>query len=243
MDPLELLIVFILGIFFQQFCLYLYRQIIGYKMILLGRSGSGKTTLYQALGMVTVQGILPTSNVIPEPTKRVKLDLMVGQHQKKSQQVTFRATVDVPGRSKVRWKKHIKGCDIIIYLINAYELRSNQDSKDEEKVSNSQIQEDLEDIYNWTKIKKMDKFLFKIRKFFRIRKKIFIVGNHFDQICQDYDKDNNYQKYLEEFKELIKPCSSQDKDYRQLATDIIIGSLKEGKDMRAMMGRVISNLK
>lgn len=236
MDPFTLLLVSLggfSGLLLGHFGGNLLETFRGYNMTILGASGAGKTSLYRSLGMIVVQSTEPEGTRSPERTERGKCDILVGGNNKSNREVRFKATFDVPGNEKKYWKERVEKANLILYLIDAHDLLSSQDSK-----LNERIQEDLSDITRWMREEsnnenRQEKSNNENRN---PTKKLFIIGNHFDKIDKRYNE--NYYNYLEKFKRSLKG----EKDYEPMATDIIIGSLAEVTGMQNIMAKVVSHL-
>ncbi len=194
----------------------------GRNIAILGAAGTGKTKFYHLLQMITLYKSSPEATSYPIETQRGLITIPVGVN--KIRKIRFKAAVDVPGNEKKDWSERVEKADIIFYLINAEELFKSQDDKLYKRIA-----EDLEDINRWidksknkeAKISNVDEPQDKPAN--KSNKEIFIIGNFFDKVDQEYQK--HYAQCLERFKKEIK--EKLGKDYR-IAKDTIIASLEIG---------------
>lgn len=128
----------------------------GKRLAILGSEMSGKTTLHSFLKHRSIpRNYDPTLGVVPSDAKRLFL---------KDLDLKIKEGSDVGGRTGARdrnWKPIIDESDIILYLVRAHELLSNDQALIE------RIREDSEIIKEWIKGRK-------------IAPKIAIVGTHAD---------------------------------------------------------------
>lgn len=217
MDPITWIII---GSVLSSIVTTIVSEYRGYKMAVLGPKGCGKSSFYMSLGMLISGQGEPEATRSPERTEQGQCDILIGINRKSRKKIRFQASVDVPGNEKKYWKKEVEKANIIMYFIDAKKLKDNEDNM------RNRVQQDLQDLQKW-----MDG---------SSEKKFFIIGSHFDKVSRKYR--NAYDKHLEEFKQLLHPIDEKSKDYRHIATDIIIGSLAEVNGMQSIMAGVVSHL-
>ncbi len=193
----------------------------GKKIAIFGARGTGKTTLWQYLDMIKKDGIETSQTTEVTITRTGSIRVNLGQDDKTTT-IKFQKSNDLPGSEEIRDTRYadiFKSTDIVLYLINAYELLNNQNSHIQKR-----IEDDLKNMQLWMKE-------FKSKK-----KRVFVIGNHFDRIDSNFADANKIGKYQDQFEtnEIISQYS--------IGMIKIIGTLKSRDTMKKIMEKVINNL-
>ena len=206
----------------------------GKKIAVLGARGAGKTTLLLYLNMINLESLEIEQTRHSKKTRSSSIqDIAVGEESKK---ILLKETVDLPGSEEYRdngkWKEAFKVADIVLYLVNSAALLRGIDKsnvpnskiKADEIKSKTQarVEDDLKNIQRW------------IKELGGANKYIFIIGNHFDEIDENFNKNDRVEKYEKEFKEnpaINKHCQRMEK---------IIGSLKDRDNMKDILEQVVN---
>lgn len=199
----------------------------GKNIAVLGARGTGKTSFFLLLGALNMGSLQTEQTLSRNKTKSASIVL------ENNKTIRFKETFDLPGSEEYRdskWKDAFKDANIVLYLVNAAALlrgvdrtdESNNQQKADDIKSETQkrVKEDLENIQGW------------ISDFKGEKKHIFIIGNHFDAIDANFDKNDRITKYHEEF------INNEDiKRYSQGMT-IIIGSLKTKDSQNKLLEKI-----
>lgn len=208
----------------------------GKKIAVLGARGAGKTTFFILLNALNLTALEIEQTVNRNKTKSSSIDLNIQEEIKK---IRFKPTFDLPGsedyRDNGKWQKEFDSANIVLYFVNAAALLRGIDKTDEinnkgksNKIkieTQNRVKEDLENIQKWISSLGENQ-----------KKDIFIIGNHFDVIDENFYKNNKESKYREEFynNEAIKRnCQGM---------TIIIGSLKDKDSQKKLLEKVVQEM-
>lgn len=210
----------------------------GKKIAVIGARGSGKTTFFLYLEMVQKENLETEMTRTQKETRSSSINLDISGNNKK---VFFQSTFDLPGSEEYRdgtqWKKSVNNSDIVLYFVHAAallrgidksNLRNQKKSVEEIKqLSEQRVQDDLYWLFEW--IRDMEKEKNK-------NLKTFIIGNHFDEIDEQFSNSNKIEGYENEF--------NANKVISQYGRGMIkiIGSLKSRETMKHILERVVENL-
>lgn len=206
-------------------------KLAGKKIAVLGARGSGKTTLYLYLNMINQKALQLEQTRSPDKARSayIKLDLQGDNYT-----LRLAETYDLPGSEESRdnyWNDQFKSAEIVLYLVHAGALlrgvdksnsynkkKKSEDLKNEIK---QRVLDDLRNIEKWRDDLKGKK------------KHIFIIGNHFDEIDQNFAKHDKIDSYEKEFShnEVIKQNSQ--------GMHKIIGSLTNEDTMKDILEQVV----
>lgn len=238
MDPLTIIIIVISVLFGGTLASWekIITALIGKKIAVLGARGAGKTTLLSYLNMINMLGLETEQTRSAGKTRSSSIkDLVVGGE---SQKIWLKDTVDLPGSEEYRdngkWQEVFKVADIVLYFVHTAALlrgvdtsnvRNTKRTPDEIKRETQQrVEDDLKNIQAWIKDLKAP------------NKKVFIIGNHFDEIDENFNRNDNIENYELEFKQ-----NKAIKDNCQGMT-IIIGSLKTRNSMKDILEQVVNTM-
>ncbi|MFB2898230.1 GTPase domain-containing protein [Aerosakkonemataceae cyanobacterium BLCC-F50] len=218
----------------------------GKKIAVLGARGSGKTTFFILLNALNLTAVEIEQTV---NRKKTKSSFIVLNIQEKTETIRFKDAVDLPGSEEYRdngkWKEEFESANIVLYLVNAAALLRGIDKTDEinnkgnpdqiKFETKNRVKEDLKNLQKWInplgEEKKGEE-----KKDEKKKKDIFIIGNHFDVIDENFYKNNKESKYHQEFSnnEAIKRnCQGM---------TIIIGSLKDKDSQKKLLEKVVQEM-
>ena len=212
----------------------------GKKIAILGATATGKSTLDEFLREGTIPTQYdPTLGTVPSEAKRIRirdLDLLV------------KKGADVGGRMQTRdreWKKIVDEAEVILYLVRAHELLSQ-----EHKLI-ARIKEDTQMIATWVReiiCKNAPSSILSdpkqkeawIRGNWKLGPKVVIVGTH-----ADLD-----ERFKPSSRESLEEAFEQNASIREIATQfggteqtlIILGSLKTLDDSQRLVYALFKQL-
>jgi GTPase SAR1 family protein len=208
----------------------------GKRIAVIGARGAGKTTLLNCLDMINRKAIEIEQTRTVEKTRSSSINLNVG-----GQNTTIRLkdTIDLPGsedyRNNGQWKGAVENSDIVLYIVHAAALlrgidKSSSRQKEADKIKKEtavRVKDDLLNIQSWIK---------EVKEKGRSIPPIFIIGNHFDEIKENFSDSDNIEDCENEFtnNEVIH-------DYG-MGMIKIIGSLKTNNTIKDILERVINEI-
>jgi energy-coupling factor transporter ATP-binding protein EcfA2 len=210
----------------------------GKKIAVIGARGAGKTTLLRYLNMLNMEALEMEQTRNAEKTRSSSIDLDISG---KNKNILLKRTVDLPGSEEYRdngkWKESVENSDIVLYLIHAGALlrgidKSNErnkkrNSKEIKQETEKRIEDDLQNLQAWIKEIKDGK---------KRNIPTFIIGNHFDEVDENFINSNKIEDYEKEF--------SNNKVINRYSIGMIkiIGSLKTRDTMKDILERVVKTL-
>lgn len=211
---------------------------LGKRITIIGARGVGKTTLLRYFNMLNMEAleIEMTRNAQKTRSSSINLDI-----DGKNQNIFLKRTVDLPGSEEYRdngkWKEAVENSDLVLYLIHAGALLKGIDktnlrnqarnSKEIRQETEKRIEDDLQNLQSWLK---------EIKEGTKRNIPTFVIGNHFDEIDENFNDISKIENYEKEFNS-NKVISKYSKGMIK-----IIGSLKTRDTMKDILERIVNEV-
>ncbi|MFM6206609.1 Rab family GTPase, partial [Planktothrix sp.] len=205
----------------------------GKKITIIGARGVGKTTLLRYLNMLNMESLQIEMTRNAQKTRSSSINVDVdGKHQN----IFLKRTVDLPGNEEYRdngkWKEAVENSDYVLYLVHAGALLKGIDktnlrnqarnSKEIRQETEKRIEDDLQNLQSWLK---------EIKEGTKRNIPTFVIGNHFDEIDENFSDSSKIENYEKEFSS-NRVISKYSKGMIK-----IIGSLKTRDTMKDILER------